>query len=481
MKRIVYFVIGIMLVLGVAGFLGRDSRSAGSSSSPAGEGELVVETVKGDLVIHVEAAGEILAVESVKVIPQIKRKAVLSYIVDEGTKVQVGDVLARFDPEPIQQLIDTTTERLDDEELQKIQDEAAVDIQRMEGSNSVKSAQTNLKNNKLELEKFIKADKPLNERTVELALKTAESDLSRATQRHKELKELFDQGFITQAEVEEAQITEEQAQVALESARIDKRTMHEYVLPVKETELNNKINASAVNLQKAETLARTNKLRTERTLQKTLIDIHEAEELLAKLNSELTNLVVVAPAAGVVVYGDPDRGRYRNSDMRAGESIYPATVLMTIPVVAEMKASVDISEADIEHLQAGQSATIRVDALNGRAYRGQVKKVAEFANNNGYFSTGVKEFSAILELHEHEGLKPGYSCHVEILTQTIPDALMLPVQAVYKEGEAYLVYLPDGSERAVKVGPHSATHVQIIKGLVPGEKVRLLRPVSEES
>ena len=82
-------------------------------------------------------------------------------------------------------------------------------------------------------------------------------------------------------------------------------------------------------------------------------------------------------------------------------------------------------------------------------------------------------------MKDAQDLKPGFSCQAEIITETIPSALYLPVQAVFRDGKRYVVY-PAGARSAepVEVTPGRATtkYVELRSGVRAGMKVLLNPP-----
>jgi hypothetical protein len=71
--------------------------------------------------------------------------------------------------------------------------------------------------------------------------------------------------------------------------------------------------------------------------------------------------------------------------------------------------------------------------------------------------------------------KPGMSCSVEILVESIENALSVPVQANHRSGGKTICFVR-GAQREVEVGASSEAWVQILSGLEEGEIVALNPP-----
>lgn len=103
-----------------------------------------------------------------------------------------------------------------------------------------------------------------------------------------------------------------------------------------------------------------------------------------------------------------------------------------------------------------------------------MERVAKVANQQGFFSSGVKEFKVRVTLDSFAGLRPGFSCRAEIITDTAENVVHVPIQAVFRDGEGFVVYDTRGAARKVGVGISSITRVQVIDGIKAGDE--LLHP-----
>ena len=154
---------------------------------------------------------------------------------------------------------------------------------------------------------------------------------------------------------------------------------------------------------------------------------------------------------------------------------------MTIPDLSELQAEVNVPESGIRRIQLDQKAVITIEALAGKTFKGTVRNVAEVANAVHWRTADVKEFKVALSMEQTPGLKPGFSCHAEIVTKEIENALQVPIQAVFRDGQTYYVYPVEGGPDArheIEIGEASVSHVQVTRGLKPGESVYLSDPAT---
>jgi HlyD family secretion protein len=113
-----------------------------------------------------------------------------------------------------------------------------------------------------------------------------------------------------------------------------------------------------------------------------------------------------------------------------------------------------------------------------------VFKVAEVANVGGWWAGDVKEFKIEVTLKYTKELRPGFSCAAEIVVDTIPQALYLPVQSVFRDEDKFFVYPENqsfGKRIEVKIGKASIQFIEILEGVKPGEKILLNPPEKQAS
>jgi HlyD family secretion protein len=268
----------------------------------------------------------------------------------------------------------------------------------------------------------------------------------------------------------------ETAKLAAETAGIEQRLLKDYTQPLSRT-------AAEAALAKAQTELEKARKQTEALYRSKNQAVDAAQRAVDRVKTDLQTareeqaaLEVHAPIAGMAMYGNPDE-YWRRGDITVGGNYYPGQVLMTIPNRSAMQAVINIPEADIQNVKVSQPATVSFEALPDRNLAGTVTKVAEVANAGGWFSTDVKEFKVEISLKDAKELRPGFSCQAEIVTETIPSALYLPVHAVFRDGDKFFVYPVAGDERqTVTIGRSSVQFVEILSGLQAGQQVYLNPP-----
>ena len=147
-----------------------------------------------------------------------------------------------------------------------------------------------------------------------------------------------------------------------------------------------------------------------------------------------------------------------------------------------------VNETDLSKIQDNMSVNIRIDAMKELQLTGKIEQVGTLAmereksQGSGQVSTeesaGIKVFEITVDLNSTDSrLRPGMTCKTEIILDTIPNALYIPMKTVHNENEKYFVYVKlksGGSEkRYITLGKQNTKDVIITSGLKAGEEVLL--------
>lgn len=154
------------------------------------------------------------------------------------------------------------------------------------------------------------------------------------------------------------------------------------------------------------------------------------------------------------------------------EWVQQGAVLLQLGDISEFVVEAEIDESDVGRVERGSEALISFYAIDGKIFEATVTDVATGANRE----RGT--FDVTLALHEEiASLRPGVSAEVNIITERVEDALLVPNAAIDHEG----LWRVD-NRRVTFVSPswgiRGATHTQILDGLDEGDVV-VLRPPAD--
>lgn len=193
--------------------------------------------------------------------------------------------------------------------------------------------------------------------------------------------------------------------------------------------------------------------------------------------SDYERLSVHATRPGIVVYERiRKRGTDRQGKVTEGDVVWGGTSLVSLPELDSMQVYTQVGEMDVQRVKPGQLALIRLEAFPGPVFHGVVRHVSPMANELEY-APNVRVFEMIVDIVEQdERLYPGMSASVEIVIESIPEALTIPLRALRHRQDRTLVYrkTADGFEVVdVTSGPDNGIEVVIEEGLSEGDVISL--------
>jgi len=193
--------------------------------------------------------------------------------------------------------------------------------------------------------------------------------------------------------------------------------------------------------------------------------VHAVEEA----RDRLSHTEIKAPMDGTVLDLAVSEGQVVSS---ATSGLDTGTLLMTLADTGNLLVLAEVDETDVAKVEAGQRARIELDAFPGLVLPARVLKVSPEAREQG--AVTVVEVRVGIENRKGAELRPGMTASVEIVTASVEDALLLPVEALReRKGERGVVVMKDGSTewRPVKTGPADWKMMSIEEGLSEGDSV----------
>ena len=222
--------------------------------------------------------------------------------------------------------------------------------------------------------------------------------------------------------------------------------------------------------------------------------IAQAQAALKQARDDLSKTTIYAPMSGTVSALNKEQGEI------ALGSQFQADVIMVIADLSEMEAQVNVDENDIVSIRRGEPAEIQADALIGQPLHGTVSDISSSANVSAAGSSEQKtEFEIKIGITEPpKTLRPGMTASSDIVTNTNPHALSVPIQSVAlrtvdqlmkkgekrkdaaarfkpdKDGFVEVVFVIESGHAVahqVKTGIQSDDRIEVLEGLNEGEEV----------
>ncbi len=212
----------------------------------------------------------------------------------------------------------------------------------------------------------------------------------------------------SQASLEQAEASVLEAEATLDEARSEQDRL---------VSLNKRNAASSQQVERAN----ANFRRAQATLKSARAQVEIARAQLRLNQSGLEKAEIKSPIDGIVL------DRLIEPGQTVASSFQTPHLFTIAGDLTRMELEVDIDEADIGKVQAGQEARFQVDAYTDRAFKGEIISV----RNAPKEANGVVTYEAVLTVENPDlALKPGMTATADITVQTVSQALLLPNAAL---------------------------------------------------
>lgn len=194
---------------------------------------------------------------------------------------------------------------------------------------------------------------------------------------------------------------------------------------------------------------------------KTARDVAEARLASARLRLDKSR--VEAPWPGTV----------SSRRVEVGDFVVPGQAMIELVDARRLKVRAPVPAADVPFVAVGEPVEIGVSSLPGERFSGRVARLG------AELDRGARTLDLEAELPNPDGrLKPGMLARLRLPRRVLPEALLVPLDAVVDLEAARAVYVVAGSggdlraeRREVILGPALGERVVIESGLAPGDRV----------
>lgn len=166
----------------------------------------------------------------------------------------------------------------------------------------------------------------------------------------------------------------------------------------------------------------------------------------------------------------PFGGTLIEKRIAVGDQVNDQTPLFRLANLDQVWVIASVFEKDLGHVSIGQPATVVLRAYPDRKFEGRITWISEVLDEK------TRTLKIRVELDNRERLlKPGSFAHVYLKTVIREDGVAVPPAAVQRQKAEFIVFVDVGNgvykRREVKIGARSATAIEVIEGLKPGEAV----------
>jgi HlyD family secretion protein len=189
---------------------------------------------------------------------------------------------------------------------------------------------------------------------------------------------------------------------------------------------------------------------------------------------DLANATIRAPIRATVLTRDVEIGSPVSSILNLGAN---ASLVMTLGDIEQVFVRGKVDEADIGHVQLGQSARIRVETFKDKVFAGKVTQISPM----GVEKDNVTNFEVRVSIdNPGKELKANMTANAEIVLEEHENSLIVPEAAIYYDAQKNpSIDVADPTAKTgrrrtpIKLGVGNGTKVQVVDGLKDGDKIIL--------
>ena len=327
----------------------------------------------------------------------------------------------------------------------------------------------------LVITKLIKAGAPVEKGDL-LVEFDRQTQLATALDRRAELNDL-DQQIKKKDAGERAAKSRDDGEILLADSSLSRAK-----LETSKNELLPRIQAEKNDLAVEQAIATLNQLKTTYALKRRAAEADvqilkirrdRAENAMRQAETNAERMAVVAPISGMAVLRMVWKTN-NQAEVQEGEEVRAGVPVVDVVNPKAMRVRARVSQADINDLAVGQAVKIGLDAYPELSFDGRIAQISPV----GVVSTlspKSRVFVVLIDVNgSHPNLMPDLTASLDVTLSRLPDALVVPRDAVGSDGKSAFVRVKNGTsykEQPVTLGATSALDVVVTSGVNEGAVV----------
>jgi HlyD family secretion protein len=158
--------------------------------------------------------------------------------------------------------------------------------------------------------------------------------------------------------------------------------------------------------------------------------IKQEQAGLSTTRYNLNQIIMTSPMDGLVTRRSIEEGE----TAVLGTMNNAGSVLLTIADMSVIEAEVEVDETEIPTVGLNQEATVTIDAVPDRTFKGHVTEIGNSPVQTTTQNTGQRQattFKVVITLDEPvPDIRPGFTCTAEITTAKRKGVVSVPIQAL---------------------------------------------------
>lgn len=209
--------------------------------------------------------------------------------------------------------------------------------------------------------------------------------------------------------------------------------------------------------------------------------LQEASAVVSRTQDAIRQMTRTAPRDGTVVYVTDWRGEKK----KVGDRSWRGDHVVEIPDLRRMKAEGEVDEADAGRVAIGQRVTLRLDAQPDDELHGRITTAARTVQRKRGTQDPLKILPVEIALDKTDPAKmrPGMRFQGTIELGRVKNAVLIPREAVFVSSKGTYVHRRgslDVDIVPVRLGRQNEKLVEVLSGLVPGDRILVSKEEEEE-
>ncbi|SEI52744.1 membrane fusion protein, multidrug efflux system [Allopseudospirillum japonicum] len=227
--------------------------------------------------------------------------------------------------------------------------------------------------------------------------------------------------------------------------------------------------AELAQAQASETLSRVDYKRASELLSKRVGSETDRDSALSQLRIDQAKVTLAQERLAKMTLKAPFDGVLGLRQVSPGDLVSAGQDLVTLVDLDPIKVEFRVPERFFAEMAVGQSVELHLDALPGRRFTGEIYALDPQLDQDG------RSLLVRAQLPNPDGeLLPGLFTRVRVLLAEVPDALLIPEEALVPQGRKQLVMrLVEGVVEIVpvQIGQRVQGQVEVTSGLNAGDIV----------
>jgi multidrug efflux pump subunit AcrA (membrane-fusion protein) len=407
--------------------------------------------------------------------PISSNRAKLVWLEDEGSQVDKGSIIARFDTQPFNDALEKAEQNLADAKARLQDADKALKLQEEVNQAKLEASRRKLEIAQIQAEDLRSGSGRLERAKLLMKIKQSERSQQVSGKELDDFEALLRKGHISQRERDIVAIKFRKQTETLELHRQELNNFDRYEMPRLLREADLMLDAANNDLQRVRRTSVLEMKRRGSEVIKQKRDLEVALQREDRARRDIVNSDVRAPIEGTLLYVMLPRSEQMQK-VQVGDAIWFGQSFMEIPDTRDLVVELYVREIDVTKLAPGMVASIELDAFPGRRFGGQLLNIESLAQT-GDEHQHASRFKARVKFNDAApGVHVGMSADVRINYHRLDDVISVPTAAIEFDEGLPMVRLRKGNQGQrvnVELGEIGPMWAEIRSGLKIGDEIEV--------